>query len=75
MSWQDADGTLPARVHDAALEKLPGPVELKLTVPVGVTGLEAVSVTVAVHVLAVPVATGAGEQLTLTVEGSRTGTC
>jgi hypothetical protein len=52
-------------VHGLPL-KLPGSLELKLTVPVGVPGVPAsVSVTVAVHVEACPTSTLLGEQLTL----------
>jgi hypothetical protein len=42
VTWQDAVAPLPASVHEPAL-KLPGPVELTVTVPVGVTEAEAVS--------------------------------
>jgi len=46
--------------------KVPTPLELKLTVPVGVLGVPPpVSVTVAVQVVDAPTATVAGEQLTV----------
>ena len=46
--------------------KVPTPLELKLTVPVGVLGdPPPVSVTVAVQVVDAPTATVAGEQLTV----------
>jgi hypothetical protein len=45
--------------------KLPGPLELKLTVPVGVLPVPlVVSVTVAIHVEDCPTVTLTGEQLT-----------
>ena len=43
-----ADDPLPDSEHDPPFVKLPGPLELKLTAPEGVTGLALVSVTVAV---------------------------
>jgi hypothetical protein len=52
-------------VHWPAL-KLPGPLEPKLTVPVGVLAVPpSVSETVAVHVVGPPTATGSGVQLRL----------
>jgi hypothetical protein len=59
-------------VHWPAL-KVPGPLEPKLTVPVGVPGVPvSVSVTVAVHVVGAATATGSGVQLTF-VEVERWG--
>ncbi len=57
--------------------KVPAPLLLKLTVPVGVTGVAEVSVTVTVQVIAAPTATRLGLQLTevdviCLVEGNRT---
>jgi hypothetical protein len=50
--------------------KLPGPLVLKLTVPVGaVAPVVAVSVTVAVQVVDWPATTGCGEQLTEVLVG------
>jgi hypothetical protein len=52
-------------VHEFAL-KLPAPLELKLTVPVGALGVPAsVSVTTALQLDAWPTATVVGEQVTL----------
>jgi hypothetical protein len=52
------------------LEKLPPLVsEVKVTPPVGVVGLDAVSVTVAVQDVAWPMATVPGEQVTTVLVG------
>ena len=57
-------------VQLAPLPKLPGPVEVKSTVPVGVVcALAAVSVTVAVQVVELPATTVSGGQLTLVEVG------
>ena len=64
VTLHDAAPPLPDSEHDPPPEKLPELEELKLTVPVGVAGFAAVSVTVAVHVLALPGGTGSGEQPT-----------
>jgi len=74
MSWQEAVPFVPAAAR-AQLPELPNdPVvgaDAKLTVPVGVLApLDAVSVTVAVHVVALPVTTEAGEHPTLVEVGS-----
>ena len=62
---QPADAPDPDSMHWLAL-KLPAPLEVKLTVPVGVLAVPpSVSVTVAVHVDGCPTATGSGAQLTL----------
>ena len=66
MIWQDAIPVVPVawRVQLPALPKWPEVGEaVKLTVPVGVLApLDWVSVTVAVHVVAVPALTELGEQ-------------
>jgi hypothetical protein len=54
-----------ARVQLAAGLKVPTEFEVKLTVPVGVVGLDEVSVTVAVHVEVAPGRTVLGLQVTL----------
>ena len=62
---QLAELPLPASVQLVGV-KVPAPLELKLTVPVGVLGVPPpVSVTVAVQVVDAPTATVAGEQLTV----------
>ena len=53
--------------------KVPVEFVVKLTVPVGVVGLDDVSVTFALQLVAVPVVTEAGEQETL-VAVTRSGT-
>lgn len=60
---------MPAAKVQLAEEGVNVPVELvvKLTVPVGVVGLEEVSVTVAVQLELVPTLTELGEQATLVV--------
>jgi hypothetical protein len=52
------------RVHEPELLKVPVPLLVKLTVPVGVVGLLEVSVTVTVHVVDAPVFTELGEHVT-----------
>jgi hypothetical protein len=74
VSWQEAIPVVPV-VASAQLPELPNePVvgdEAKLTVPVGVLApLEAVSVTVAVHVEGAPVVTDEGEHATLVDVGA-----
>ncbi len=50
--------------------KLPEPLAVKVTVPLGLVAPDAeISVTVAVQVVAVPTTTDPGEQLTLVVVG------
>ena len=71
---QEAVPTVPVAAS-VQLPELPNaPVvgeDVKLTVPVGVLApLELVSVTVAVHVVALPVATDVGEHATLVDVGS-----
>jgi hypothetical protein len=72
--WQDATPVVlvAARVQLAGLPNDPDVgADVKLTVPVGVLApLEAVSVTVAVHVDALPVLTDPGEQDTPVDVGS-----
>jgi len=63
LTEQLAEAPEPASAQEAA-EKVPVPLLVKLTLPVGVTGIAEVSVTVAVHADALPVATEAGAQLT-----------
>jgi len=65
---------LATKVH-VAEDGLKVPVELvvKLTLPVGVVGLVDVSVTVAVHVLAVLIVTELGAQLTVVLVGAMAG--
>ena len=46
---------------------VPVPLLVKLTLPVGVLGVVAVSLTVAVQLVAIPVVTDAGLQLTVVV--------
>jgi hypothetical protein len=56
------------RVQEAAVGlKVPVLLVVKLTVPVGVVGLDEVSVTVAVQLVATPDVTELGEQATLVV--------
>ena len=63
-------GALPAlRVHVADGLKLPVLFVVKLTVPVGTVGLDEVSTTRAVHVVAVVTKTEPGEQVTLVCVG------
>ena len=74
VSWHEAVPLVlvpaSAQVPELAKEPEVG-AELKLTVPVGVLApLDTVSVTVAVHIEALPVATDDGEQLTLVDDGS-----
>ena len=57
----------PLSVQDPLLLKLPLPLLLKETVPVGAVGVPKVSVTCAVHVLALPYVTGFGEHVTAVV--------
>ena len=65
MTEHEALLPLPLRVHGLPV-KLPPPLALKLTVPVGVDFVPtSVSVTVAVHVDGLPAGTGFGLQLTL----------
>ena len=60
-----AELPLPESVQLPPEPKVPAPLEVKLTVPVGVVApVPPVSVTVAVHVVAAPIVTVAGEQLT-----------
>jgi len=66
LTEQFAEAPEPASVQDAA-ENVPVPLLVQLTVPVGVTGIADVSVTVAVQDDAVPVVTDAGVQLTAVV--------
>ena len=57
-----------ARVQEAAVGlKVPVLLVVKLTVPVGVVGLDEVSVTVAVQLVATPDVMELGEQATLVV--------
>ena len=75
--WQDATPVVPVAAS-VQLPELPNDPDVgedvKLTDPVGVVAPdEAVSVTVAVHVDALPVATELGEQLTLVDVGSGAG--
>jgi hypothetical protein len=63
-----------ASVQVPPLDKLPAADELTVTVPVGVVApLAAVSVTVVVHVVAVPTSTDGGEQSRLLDDGSTVG--
>jgi len=64
----------PDKVHVAALEKLPLPpgLTLQLTVPVGVTWLDPLSVTVTVHVVVLPTVSVVDVQLMLVVVGRNT---
>jgi len=67
--------TLSAERVQELLEKLPPLVsEAKVTTPVGVVGLDAVSVTVAVQDVAWPMATAPGEQVTAVLVESLWGT-
>ncbi len=70
VSWQDAIPVVPVAAS-VQLPELPNdPVvgaDVKLTVPVGVLTLDAVSLTVAAHDVALPVPTDVGEHAT-TVE-------
>jgi hypothetical protein len=73
VTWQEAVPVVPVGAS-VQLPEVPNvPVvgdEVKLTVPVGVlTPLDAVSLTVAVHDVAVPVATGEGEHATTVEDG------
>jgi hypothetical protein len=61
---------LPERVHDADGVNAPAPLDVNVTVPVGVVGVPApVSVTVAVHVVDWPTATVAGTHPTVVLVG------
>ena len=69
MTEQLAELPLPARVQLAGV-KVPAPLEVKVTVPVGVLAVPApVSVTVAVQVVDPPTGTVAGVQLTVVLVG------
>ena len=54
-----------ARVQAAEVLKLPVLLVMKLTVPVGTVGLDEMSITRAVHVVALLTRTEPGEQVTL----------
>jgi hypothetical protein len=62
-AWQEEETPEPDRVQ-GELAKVPVPLEMKDTVPPGVTGVEEVSITVAVHVVEDPVTKVEGRQLT-----------
>ena len=68
---QLAAAPLPERVQLVGL-KVPVPLLVKLTVPVGVVGEAVVSVTVAVQVVGLPTETVYGVQLTLVLVGRLT---
>ena len=63
MTEQEAELPEPDNVQLVEL-KLPAPLDVKLTVPVGVVGEADVSVTVAVQLVVVPTGSVAGLQLT-----------
>jgi hypothetical protein len=74
VTWQEAEELVPERLQVPAGLPLnvPDPLLEKLTVPDGVVGLAEVSVTIAVHVAAVPAETELGEQETEVVVGEST---
>jgi hypothetical protein len=65
VTWQVADAPLPLKVQGDDVNVEAVLVELNVTVPVGGVGVPGeVSVTVAVHVVALPTMIDTGEQLT-----------
>ena len=68
-----ADAVVPVNVHGEVVN-VPVPLLVNATVPVGVVGVDDVSVTVAVHVVDAPKATLEGAQDTDAVVGLAEGT-
>lgn len=62
LAEHDADGPVPDKVHE--------PLGVKVTIPVGVVGVTALLVTVAVHDVACPTNTVEGVHDTVVVVGS-----